>query len=100
MNIPDKLKVGGKIYTVEKTDKLDFGYNYLGETVYCDLVIRIRPNQAKAMQEVTFLHEMLHTIFDHLGYKNHNEKKIDELANVLHMIIVDNPGIFEKDVTE
>lgn len=45
--------------------------------------------------EADFLHELVHGIFDHLGYTDHDEKKIDELANVLHMVIVDNPEIFE-----
>lgn len=45
--------------------------------------------------EADFLHEMLHGIFDHLGYVNHDEKKIDELANALYMVIQDNPEVFE-----
>jgi len=96
MKIPKKLKVGGKIYTVEQTEKISIGENYLGETIYYDLAIRIMPS-AKGMSEVTFLHEMLHAIYNHLGYINHNEKKIDELANAIHMIITDNPEMFEVD---
>ena len=44
--------------------------------------------------EADFLHEMLHGIYDFLGYTEHDEKHIDELANALHMIIKDNQGIF------
>ena len=44
--------------------------------------------------EADLLHEMMHGIFDFLGYKDHDEKQIDELANALHMIILDNPEIF------
>lgn len=29
-----------------------------------------------------------------LGYTEHDEKKVDELANVLHMMILDNPAVF------
>ena len=40
------------------------------------------------------LHEMIHGMLDHLGYTEHDEKKVDELANVLHMVILDNPAVF------
>lgn len=80
MTIPEKLKIGAKVYGVEITNKLD-------------LVIRICPN-AQAKMEADFLHEMIHGMLDHLGYTEHDEKKVDELANVLHMVILDNPAVF------
>lgn len=100
MNIPDKLKVGGKVYTVERTADLTIGDRFMGECIYTTLSIRIVPCEARQMEEVTFLHEMIHAVYNHLGYTNHNEKKIDELANALHMIIVDNPDIFKTTETE
>lgn len=94
MKIPEKIKIGGKVYSVEITNKLDLGnVNYSGEIVYNDLIIRICP-QAQGKMEADFVHEMMHGIFDHLGYTEHDEKKIDELANALHMVITDNPEIF------
>lgn len=95
MKIPQKVKIGAKVYDVEITDKLDLGSaNYSGEINYMDLVIRVCPSAQKKM-EADFLHEMVHGIFDCLGYRRHDEKKVDELANVLHMIIQDNPEMFE-----
>lgn len=94
MTIPEKLKIGAKVYGVEITNKLDLGnVNYSGEISYTDLVIRICPN-AQAKMEADFLHEMIHGMLDHLGYTEHDEKKVDELANVLHMVILDNPAVF------
>lgn len=94
MTIPEKLKIGAKVYDVEITNKLDLGnVNYSGEISYTDLVIRICPN-AQAKMEADFLHEMIHGMLDHLGYTEHDEKKVDELANVLHMVILDNPAVF------
>lgn len=73
MTIPEKLKIGAKVYGMEITNKLDLGnVNYSGEISYTDLVIRICPN-AQAKMEADFLHE---------------------LANVLHMVILDNPAVF------
>lgn len=101
MNIPDKIKIGGKTYAIEITNKLDFGnINYSGEVNYSDLIIRICP-QAQQKMEADFLHEIIHAIYDHLGYTNHDEKKVDELAQALYMIIQDNPKMFEgKDDNE
>lgn len=94
MKIPEKLKIGAKVYDVEITDKLNLGSAYYsGEILYNDLVIRVCPN-AKAKREADFLHEMIHGILDYLGYKEHDEKKVDEFANVLHMVILDNPTVF------
>lgn len=76
MTIPEKLKIGAKVYGVEITNKLDLGnVNYSGEISYTDLVIRICPN-AQAKMEADFLHEMIHGMLDHLGYTEHDEKKV------------------------
>lgn len=75
MTIPEKLKIGAKVYGVEITNKLDLGnVNYSGEISYTDLAIRICPN-AQAKMEADFLHEMIHGMLDHLGYTEHDEKK-------------------------
>lgn len=98
MNIPQQLKVGGKVYRVEITDKLALGkVNVTAEIDYTELVIRVHPN-ARDKMEADFLHEVVHAILDHLGYKNHNEKKVDEMANALYMVIRDNPKVFGKSV--
>ena len=75
MKIPKTLKIGGKIYTVEITNKLDLGnVNCSAEIAYNDLVIRVCP-AAKAKMEADFVHEMVHGILSHLGYSEHDEKK-------------------------
>lgn len=95
MNIPKSVKIGGVTYAVEITDKLDLGSaNYSGEIDYVNCIIRVCPH-AQAKMEADFIHELLHGIFDHLGYSDHDEKKIDELAHALYMVIVDNPKMFE-----
>lgn len=97
LKIPKKVKIGGKVYGVEITNKLDLGnVNYSGEIVYGELLIRICPN-AQAKMESDLIHEMIHGMLDFLGYCEHDEKKVEELANVLHMVILDNPELFEKD---
>ncbi len=97
MNIPSAVKIGGVTYTVEITDKLDLGkVSYSGEIDYCNLAIRVCPNAQKKM-EVDFLHELMRGIYEHLGYDQHDEKKIDELAHALYMVIEDNPDMFNTE---
>lgn len=95
MTIPKAVKIGGKIYTVEITDKLDLGsVNVSAEILYNDLIIRVSP-QARGKMEADFIHELVHGILDHLGYKEHDEKRVDELAQSLYMVIQDNPDLFD-----
>lgn len=98
MKIPKTVKIGGKVYDVEITDKFDLGsVNVSAEISYVDLAIRVSPNQASGKMEADFIHELIHGIYDFLGYKDHDEKCVDELAQALYMVIVDNPDIFEND---
>ena len=50
--------------------------------------------------ENDFIHEMLHGIYSFLGYCEHDEKKIDELASALYMVIKDNPEMFAVEVQQ
>ena len=94
MKIPKSIKIGGKVYAVEITNKLDLGnVNVSAEILYNDLVIRVSP-QAQGKMEADFIHELIQAIFEHLGDKEHDEKRVDELAQALYMVIVDDPELF------
>lgn len=97
MNITDKVKIGAKIYSVSKTDDLKLGImNCSAEIDYKELEIRISES-SQAKMEADFIHEIIHAIYDNLGYTEHDEKQISELANALHALICDNPKIFSKE---
>ena len=95
MRLPEKLKVGGKTYTVNVTDRLALGMDYAAEILYTAQEINIRPAAPEHMA-ASFLHEMVHAIFDHMGHKSHDEIMVDGIAQALHMIITDNPGLFSQ----
>lgn len=99
MNIPEKLKVGGMTYTVNITDRLVSGSGYAAEVIYNEQQINVRPSCQQKM-EADFLHEMIHTIFVHMGLTDHDERHVDAIAQALHMIITDNPGIFATEATK
>ena len=100
MQIPKRIKIGGKVYEVEITDKLWLGAaNVSAEIDYTDLVIRVS-NAARGKMEADFLHEVVHGIADAMGYRNHNEREIDAMAQMLYQIIQDNPEMFQPDRPE
>jgi len=93
MNIPKKVKIGGLKYTVKISNNLA-NEGALGKISYSGLQIELQKAKLQNMH-ATLLHEILHGIYYHLGYTEHDEKKIDELANALYALIVDNPTIFK-----
>jgi len=40
------------------------------------------------------MHEVVHAIHDNLGYCEHNEKTIEELARAFYALVQDNPAMF------
>ena len=36
------------------------------------------------------------SVLQNHGYRAHDEQKVDEFANALHALIVDNPEMFER----
>lgn len=93
MKIPKKLKVGGVVYDVNITDKLELGYQYVGEILRSERKINIRPIVGK---EETFLHEVVHAILYMGGYNEHDEKLVEAIAQGLWAVIVDNEKMFKE----
>ena len=93
MKIPEKIKIGGLTYAVTETDKLTLGQDFIGETLFHDLKINLRP-VAEGQKERALIHEIVHCIYDNLGYIEHDEKVIDEIAGAFYALIKDNPEMF------
>lgn len=97
MRIPDTVKIGGKHYSVIRTENLHLGAAYhSAEVDYFEQEIRLRKRNDEG-EKVDFLHEIMHCIMDFLGYAEHDEKQIDEIANALYMMITDNPEMFMEE---
>lgn len=94
MKIPKKVKIGGFTYNVEQTEHIALGINWNGEIIYNELKINIRPGNEARMKQ-TLLHELIHAIYEYLGYPEHDERRVDELAGALYALIVDNPEMFK-----
>lgn len=57
--------------------------------------IEIGVNSGTHRAQRDFLHEVVHGIYDNLGYKEHDEKQVDEMAGALYALITDNPEMFK-----
>lgn len=96
MNIPNHVKIGGTTYQVEISEMLSLGTaNFSAEIDYQNLIIRITP-QAEEKMQCDLLHEIIHGIFSQLGYAEHDEKHIEELARALFALVKDNPELMKE----
>ena len=62
MNIPESVKIGGIVYTIEVTDRLTTGSESDGEISFGESVIRLAPREPQFMCEA-LLHEIVHGVF-------------------------------------
>lgn len=100
MNIPDKVKIGWREYSVKQDEHRtgDNGGDLYGEIVYDKNEIYLYDKQDEESKKVTLIHEMLHGIFYMCGRgKNRkDEDLITALSENLYQIIKDNPDIFKE----
>jgi hypothetical protein len=113
MKIPDKVRVGSIDYdvTVGEDPIIINGVQALGCCDYMDSTIKLDKSiQGNQQLEVTFLHELIHTLFndckiDLVNYGLEHEQMeyiVDSLAYSLHQVIRDNKEIFmmeEEDLS-
>jgi hypothetical protein len=81
MKIPKKIKSQGLWWSIKLVDDMDD----LGKTDYDKQTIEIRSHLSKHQQEITLLHEILHTINTTL-----NHDTLDSFAIQLHQVLSDN----------
>jgi hypothetical protein len=96
MKIPKNIKIGGDVFAVNITEHLALGEGYAGEVLHEKCEINIRPG-VRSRMEGTLIHEILHSLLEHLGYHDQEEKMVDEMGHALYALIADNPGLFEGD---
>ncbi len=93
MRIPKKIKIGAHKYDVyfdiDPTNDDDDCY---GNTSFKKLKIGINPSYAVSQQEETFFHEVMHVIYNQLGYdkEDNHEQKIQSIAHHLYLFLKEN----------
>lgn len=93
MKIPKKVKVGGLIYKVKEVKRLCNNKRTEGYQYQSGQMIKLKKSLPKEYKEKTFIHELIHAMFDFLMWE-HDETTVESLAQVLYMVIKDNPELF------
>ena len=98
MNIPEKIKIGWKEYTVENTEVRErlvaVSDECYGEIDYNENVIRLNDKYNEERKKATLIHEVLHGISE-MYTLDMSEDLVTKLADALYTVIKDNPEIFK-----
>lgn len=99
MKIPNKVKIGGYTYSVEREDApyvIDDVIAH-GSHNYPNLQIKVGSFGTLEYQESVFLHELIHGIIAVYCANRQDEEFVEQLSKGLYQVIVDNPKIFKCD---
>lgn len=101
MQIPERVKIAGYEYTVERPDE-PFPN---GETVcdglhiFTNQTIKVAKSGSKEYQDTVFLHELIHGIIaSYCGdiSEEINERFTEQFSKGVYQVIIDNPTIFKE----
>lgn len=98
MQIPEKVKILYKEYTVEEIENLhDGGVDLYGQIHYLTEKILLNVNSSDEQKKATLIHEVIHGLDEMYGI-GLKEKQVEKLGNALYMLLRDNPKMFGKDL--
>lgn len=96
MDMPKQIKILGIIYEVEEVDCISREELQLAHIDYMHQKIQVLSDLGKQKKEQALMHEILHGIYNALGFDYTDEENIQRLACVLHHVIVENK-LFDKE---
>lgn len=98
----NKLKIGYKEYEIVKKEEIiELPNECYGKIDFNKEKIELSTKYNQNQQNQTFLHELIHGIFDKLDMNDlrDNEIVVNQLSKELYEVILDNPHIFTmKDI--
>jgi len=94
MNIPNKIKIGGYLVSVDFTNHIMTDRGNIGEYKPRTQTITIDKDCSKQQSEETLIHEILEAITSIYDISIEH-KDLSNMATVLHQVIKDNPDIFK-----
>ena len=98
----NKVKIGYKEYEIiKKPEVIDLPNECYGKIDYDKETIEISDKYSQKQQNATFLHELIHGIFEKLDLDDlrRNEQIVNQVSITLYEVILDNPHIFTmKDI--
>lgn len=99
MTIPEKVKIGGFTYRIERPSRSFVGGDGLGvldgEHSFSDRTIKVATVGCEEYQHVVFLHEVCHAIISNCnGTQEQDENFVEQFSKGLYQFVVDNPQVF------
>lgn len=98
----NKVKIGYKEYEiVKKEEVIELPNECYGKIDFDKEIIEIATKFNQNQQNQTFLHELIHGIFEKLDMNElkNNEQVVNQLSKEIYEVILDNPHIFTmKDI--
>ena len=90
MNIPSQIKILGLTYDIEEVEYISREELKLAQIDYLHQRISVLSDLSQGKKEQAIWHEVLHAIYNALGFDYTDEDNIQRLACVLHQVITDN----------
>jgi len=99
LNIPDRIKIGGMIFSVALIDNLMRDGSSSGRSCGNSQEIQIDKSASYQYKETTFIHEVLHQInfVYNVGLEH---KQIYDLETAIYALVKDNPSVFNEELTK
>lgn len=98
MQIPEKVKILYKEYTVEEQENLHDGeLDLYGQIHYLPQKILLNVDSSDEQKKATLIHEIIHGL-DEMYCMGLKEKQIEKLGNALYMLQRDNPKMFGENL--
>lgn len=89
------VRILGLDYEIEEVECVSKEELRRGEINFLTNRIRIDKSMPEDLKKQVLIHEMMHAIFDLLGFEDlcTDENKVQSIATALHQVIRDNPKL-------
>lgn len=89
------VRILGLDYEIEEVECVSKEELRRGEINFLTNQIRIDKSMPEDLKKRVLIHEMMHAIFDLLGFEDlcTDENKVQSIATALHQVIRDNPKL-------
>ena len=90
--IVENIKILGEIFEVTEVDVIEEDFNILGQVNHTKNVIYLKSDLPDDKKKVTLIHEILHVIFEELGFVNEhdNEHLVKSLSESIYQVFTEN----------
>lgn len=96
IQLPKLITVLSQTFEIIEIDSIDFEAPVLGKITHHENTIHICRKLSTDRKKVVLLHEILHSIFEQLGFEEEhdNEHLINSLSTSIYQVLKQNPDLF------